>query len=299
MDAFTTLSRHNTDLTLKNRWNHTPIDELELHNNRRPESGKASSLSLEDRRENWGNSHGAVGLRENRSNSEPRIDWRRRERERESGDGSHSSATDVTGSARGTDIHQASRTQGIGGGRMRRVASPLATTNLSHVPPKQSSTSDTSCNNSSPLTSPSQHGEKAPTDASGRTPLSSKSASHIDKRRPTEAAARVSGQCAASKSATDIVAGNGSNAPTGTPASEHRPMGRKETYNLPPRAEALRGAGRESTSTQSEKLRRRRMERGRTESARGAVTGPSTPELKTRGRAKSDLQPKRKQESFV
>ena len=129
-------------------------------------------------------------------------------------------------------------------------------------------------------------------DSREKTQLSSKSASHLD-RRPVsrDGGSHTTG----SKSATNVIPHSTA---AGAPVSEHREKGRKEKYNISKtRAEELRFEGK--SSSQSEKLQRQRN-RVRAESAASGVrTQPHTPDLGTRGRARSDVLQGQRHESLV
>ena len=112
------------------------------------------------------------------------------------------------------------------------------------------------------------------------TPLSSYSATHITTQQ--QKSGKVGG---ASKSVTDVIPTTTTSAAS-TPNSEHRQLGRKGKYSMT-RVQELRG--RDSRSSQSEKLQRKKREHGT-----GAKTEPyNTPELGGKG------QVEKKRESLV
>jgi hypothetical protein len=78
-------------------------------------------------------------------------------------------------------------------------------------------------------------------------------------------------------------------AATGTPTSEHRAMGRNETYAIVPMSGATVEGGARERFTQSEKLPRRKNA-GCNQLGDGIRPGSCTPEMGTRGRAKTDSQ---------
>ena len=283
-------------MELKNNWNRTPSEEFQIFNYRTTAViRRRSSLRLEVEGKN-GHAARAVlheGMRESRSHSEPRLPRKKTGgREKERCDGSQSATNVTTDTKFSEGCH---RVNGIGGGGLRRVASPLASNSLTYtgaISPSESK--DTATKNTTPCsnsaTGPTTVSNHVSNSGRPKTQLASKS-----DRRPVN---KGNGSYTGSNSATNIIPDTGRSGGAGTPVSEHREMGRKEKYNISKtRAEELRFEGK--SSSQSEKLQRRTKKvRAESESS-GVRTRSRTPDLGTRGRAKSDVQQRPKQESLV
>ncbi|CAI8029396.1 Espin-like protein [Geodia barretti] len=283
-EALSTLTDLGADMGMKNKWNHTPLEEFHQFNYRTT-TGIRRELGLTHVREGKGeNCHVPTAvvdgdMRESRSHSEPRLP-RNKMKGREGGEESRS-ATDVT-----ADIAELYKgINGTRGGRVQRAASPLSSSSLSCArsqSPSQSKNDDTG--NAAPCKNSATASNHASADSQEKTHLGSKSASHLD-RRPVNRDDGV--HCTgSSKSATNVITDA---AAGGTPVSEHREMRRKEKYNISSKTgvEELRVKGK--SSSQSEKLQRRR-DNVRSESAASGIRRPYTPDLGMRGRAKSEVQ---------
>jgi ankyrin repeat protein len=282
-EVLSTLNDLGGDMWMKNKWNHTPLEEFHQFNYRTT-TGIRRELGLTHVREGKGENCAVPtavvdgDMRESRSHSEPRLP-RKKMRGREGSEGSQS-ATDVTADI--TEFHKG--INGTGGGRLKRAASPLSSSSLSCTRPQspsQSKNDDTG--NAAPCKNTATVSNHASADSREETHLGSKSASHLDRRH----ANRDGGvYCTGTKSATNVITDAAAGS---TPVSEHRDMRRKEKYIISSktRVEELRVKGK--SSSQSEKLQRRN-DKIRSESAASGIRRPYTPDLGVRGRAKSEVQ---------
>ena len=297
-EAFTALCGLGADDSLRNKWGRTPSEELEHYNNLSPVPRQSLVCSDEENRQN--NEREVVSQHKARSSSEPRLRPGAREGEREARSatlsvrrdggragvgGSNGAATTVN-----PEPQQASKTLEAQGDdhKKHRAHSDPSRTGSSHQ-----NTHNRPTNNSSSDTDRHRHGDsgngggvcggrsnchrsqKAEQSRSTVTsPLCSKSVPHINTSSHHQTNSGGSGGASKSASCVEVPTTAGT---TGTPASEHRAMKRKEAYTVTQsRGEGVAGGGREMGA------RRGEVGGGREMGARGGEVGGGR-EMVTRG----------------